>query len=502
VSLLRDAHDIIAELPPDDAVAAVRQITDALSAINGADALTLEERYDDICLLDAATVERTRLLLREYLNTSRHTKQRESDLWNGAYGCWRELATAYALCVQRYADDTAAAAGFQKLAQISAARAMRALRRQLQWLRIRYVPPVPAIWEGLASLYVYIESEDIEAEMLIYPGESTSIKREFLKTLALGVLTSDNLMPPQQDLATYIVNRYANAFVLSQTPDAGCTHCFDLQHPHAPATIGHDVQPGADVRYFGAGAAIASLEEALRIIEQKQEVPADLGFTKPIELAYLTPVLTQIHLDWAGKTPERRHARETTNARVSVVPGFHEIVDFLDQSVADPFDFTIRGTAESWIARDISPDGFGVVMPAVSGDWVTVGSVLGIEIEAAGEWSVGLVRRVRRIEDGQQHIGVQVLCRYAQAVRVMRESPLSGNVRITQRMPIDRGLLLTADAAHQKEIDVLVSDAALYGAGNVHVLTDDSALLVKLREVLEVTADCTRISFTVLSAES
>ena len=74
MALLRDTHQVIASLPADDAVAAVTQIAEALDAINHADSLTLEERYDDIYLLDAATVERTRLLLREYLTTSRDRK--------------------------------------------------------------------------------------------------------------------------------------------------------------------------------------------------------------------------------------------------------------------------------------------------------------------------------------------------------------------------------------------------------------------------------------------
>ena len=179
LSLLRDPHGVIAALPADDAVAAVAQITEALEALNHTDAPGLEERYDDICLLDAALVERTRLVLREYLNTSRHVKQREAQLWEGAYRCWRALATAYAICVQQYACDPAAAAGFGKLARAAVARAMRASRRQLQWLRIRYAAPLPAIWTGLAQLYSYIEadsSDDIDAEMLIYPGETTTIQ--------------------------------------------------------------------------------------------------------------------------------------------------------------------------------------------------------------------------------------------------------------------------------------------------------------------------------------
>lgn len=500
LSLLREAHDIIAALPSDDPVAAIRQITEALAAINGAGALTLEERYDDISLLEVPMIEHTRLLLREYLNTTRHTRQRESDLWNSAYHCWHELAVAYALCVQQYARDRMAAAGFQKLAHAAAARAIRGLRRQLQWLRVRYAPPPATLWVHLAQIYSQLEPEGVSEEMVIYAGENTTIEREFLKLLALSALTSENLMPLEHDLATFFVNRYANDFVLSHSPDAGCTHSFDLKHPQAPAEIGGAAQPGADLRYFSAGAAMTSLDAALQTLTETQTVPADLGFKTPIEPLFLTHVLKQIFLDWSGKTPARRYERAKTNARVSVVPGFRHIVGVLEQAFADPFDFTSHAVGESWIASDISSDGFGVVMPAVSGDWLTVGSVIGVESEVAGQWSVGMVRRVRRLDEGQQHIGVEVLCRNALAMRVMRDTGAS--MRITQRMPVDIGILLTADVAHQKEIELLVSDAALFGTGDLHFIGGDIELLVKVEEVLEVTADCARIRFTVLRIEA
>jgi hypothetical protein len=183
-----------------------------------------------------------------------------------------------------------------------------------------------------------------------------------------------------------------------------------------------------------------------------------------------------------------------------VLPGFAQIALEVDRSMADPFNFTAKAAGESWLARDISTDGFGVVMPAVSGDWVSVGSVLGFEEAAAGAWSVGIVRRIRRLDEGQQHIGVQVLCRDAQAVSVMREAP-GADTRVTQRMPVDRGILLTADALHQKQIELLVSDAALYCEGILHVVLNDGALSVTFGGVLESAADCARVSLVVHGVE-
>lgn len=500
-SWLAGLQNRIAALPADDAVAAAHQIAQALAAMNATDTLPLLDRYHAVCQLDSAMSAPVNLLLSEYLNTSRHLKQRESDLWNSAYPCWRELAAAYARCVQHTAADRAAAPDFGESARIAAARAMRALRRQLQWGRIRYAPPALEIWERLAALYAQCEAAGVNDETPIYANERTTVQREFLETLALAVLTSENLMPPEQEMAGQIVSRYAGDFVISASADAGLTHAFDLKHPQAPQPIERVKQPGAGERFFGAGAAMTVLEAALHQLDQTREVPASLGFLASVDAAVLTPVLTQIVLDWSGKAPGRRHSREKTNARVSVVPGFKEIIGVLEKARADPFDFTAKPTGESWVASDVSPDGFGVLMPAVSGDWVGVGSVLGVEGESGGEWAVGMVRRVRRLDNGQQHIGVQVLCRDAQAVRVMREMSLGAHSRITERMPIDACILLTPDVGQQKEVELLVRDPAPYGENNLHVLTSDCVLLVKLTEIVEATPECSRIRVSILGVE-
>ena len=502
MALLRDPHDVIAALPADDAVAAVKQITEALDAINSTDTLTLEERYDDIYLLDAATVERTRLLLREYLQTSRQLKQRENDLWNGAYHCWNALATAYVICVQQYAADPAAAAGFRKPARVAVARAMRALRRQLHWLRLRYATPVPAIWSGLAKLYAYIEAENIDDEMLIYPGETSTIKREFLKVMLQSSVSTENLHPPGQDLATFIVSRYSADFILAKTQDADCTHWFDLKNPQPPAMLSRAPVADADLRYFGAGAAASSLGQALQAIEDTARVPVELGFSYPIDIEFLTPVLSQIHRDWCGKPQPRQHERQQSNARITVVPGFKQILSVLQDAEVDPFDFTEKSSAESWLANDVSAGGFGAVIPSVNADWVSVGNVAGIESDVAGVWSVGIVRRVQRMEDGQQQIGVQLLSRNAQAVSIMREDYAETDLRITTRMPMDIGILLTDDPANQKEIEVLVGDATRYDEGSIHMTAGERVLLLQIQDVVEKNDTCARVSFTVVGIES
>jgi hypothetical protein len=214
-------------------------------------------------------------------------------------------------------------------------------------------------------------------------------------------------------------------------------------------------------------------------------------------------VLSQIHRDWSGKPAERAHERQKTNARLTVVPGFDHIVAVLEHVEEDPFDFTEKSNAESWLANDVSEGGFGAVIPAVNADWVSVGNVAGIENQATGDWAVGMVRRVERLDGGQQQIGVQVLSRSAQAVRVMREDYAEEPLRITQRMPMDKAVLLTANPAEQAEIELLVADPLRYDdETSVHMSFGDRVLALQLLNVVEKTDACARVRFTVDKVES
>ena len=52
-SWLTGLQDLIAALPADDAVAAVRQIAQALAAMNSIEQLPLTDRYNAVCRLDS-----------------------------------------------------------------------------------------------------------------------------------------------------------------------------------------------------------------------------------------------------------------------------------------------------------------------------------------------------------------------------------------------------------------------------------------------------------------
>lgn len=480
-------------------MAAVGAITEALEAIKNADALTLNERYDEIQQLDIAVVAHTRTLLREYLNTSRQKKQREGELWNSAYGCWSELASAYVGCVQRYAADANGAVTFRLKVPVALARALRALRRQLQWTRIRYAVPSRQLWSDLASLYSFSPASSVGEPVLIYPGESTSIKLEFLKALMQSALSCEILQPPGQDLATQVVSHFAPMFVLSRKADAGCTHWFDINDPQTPVRTARAPLPDSDVCYFGAGPAVEALKQVLAHLEATRELPPALVLEEKADPAFVKSILVHVYQDWSGKMQSRRHERQKINARVTVVPGFKDIMRTLEFVVSDSLDFTDQPTAESWVVNDVSESGYGAVIPAVAGDWVEVGSLVGVAGEVPRGWRVGVVRRVLRVEGNQQRVGIELLGRNASLVRIRREDQRHTPMGVSQKVPLDFAILLSTDAINQPEIEVLVRGGTFTSLDNVYMEIGKQQVVLRPKAVVEKNAACERVVFSVVN---
>ena len=65
--------------------------------------------------------------------------------------------------------------------------------------------------------------------------------------LLQSVISTDNLQPPAQDLATFIVSRHASHFVLSRTPGAGSPEMRTLASGSRPASSIRHGRPLASV---------------------------------------------------------------------------------------------------------------------------------------------------------------------------------------------------------------------------------------------------------------
>jgi len=489
----RKVQEVIAKLPADS-VQALGEIASWIETLNTAEGLKLDSRFENLNLLDGASRQPERRLFADYLATPRQKKAHEHRLWSGAFNFWRLLGEGYHKCLDLVGSESGGTAGSKASMAIYTGRALRCLRQQLRWNLMRYERPEARVWNAMARLFEAAENRELMNEVIsVYPGSSdtSTVRQEFMKGMMLAASSTDSLHPPGQDLAVRIVSYFSGMFVVS-TEAEGCTHWIDLAEPGAPVRVLRNPPAVPTVRYIGAGAALREIEQLRAHISYTRSLPADLNLGGESDHETVLGLLKHLEQDWAGKTQARRHERRKTAARVTVVPGFKEIVASLEFAINDSLDFTHQKSAESWIVQDVSVSGYGAVIPAVAGDWVEVGSVVGVEGDSFREWRVGLIRRVTRNEQQQQHVGVQLLTQAATLLRLRRPGKAASDKSTA-------AVLLTPKIEGHKEVEILTPRGHCDRRDGVETVLGDLSYTLMPVDVVEHDGDYDRVTFTVVS---
>ena len=485
-------REVIAKLPAGDSVQAIGELASWLELLNAADGVRLADRFENLSLLDGASREPERKVFVDYLATPRQKKAHEHRLWSSAHDYWRLLGEGYHRCLDLVEGEPAGAATANARVATYIGRALRCLRQQLRWNLMRYELPEARVWSAMARLFEMAERKGLLDEAIpVYPasGGSSTARQEFLKGMMLAASSTDSLQPAGQDLAVRIASYFSGMFVVSQEP-AGCTHWIDLAAPKAPVRVLRDPPQVPTVRYIGAGPALREVGQLRAHITYTRSLPEGLSLG-PHDHEVVLALLEHLEQDWAGKTQARRHERRKTAARVTVVPGFREVISSLEFAVNDSLDFTHQKSAESWIVQDMSAGGYGAVIPAVAGDWVEVGSVIGVEGESFREWRVGLIRRVTRNEQQQQHVGVQLLTQIATLLQLR----VPGASRAAKATP---AILLSPRIDGQKEVDIMTPRGHCAKRDGVEATLGEKTHTLVPVEIIEHDGDYDRVKFTVV----
>lgn len=456
---VHEARKALADLPGNDPVKALEEISFWLQSMLDLESVKLVDRIAVTRFLDEAAQPFQRSLSRDYLAATRMNKTQENRLWGLSSEFWRRLAAAYFVCIESLEKDaksTGLATG--ELAGLTV-RALRALAAQIKLLHLRYRSVDERTWSDVIKLYMLAEGKSFVRELVTtsqFTQTPTSVQQEILKILMLEAAAPDRLMPAQIELAERLVGQFASSFVLSEELQ-GCTYYFDLSARKAPVRL----QPGTRIhsvmRFFGAGSALQKLEETMRQVKLSV-VPQELDVGVHGRKDELLDLLTQLLQSWSATPPQRKYARKAAVSRLNVVNGFSEIrrrvagtekivatsaIDNKDMLYQERLDLRLYGfvtektrqmmseaatrqavsmpeedATESWIMENISESGFGAIIPELAQDWVKVGALLALRPEHGTEWNVGVVRRLTRTPQMKVYVGIQVLAHEPLSVRL------------------------------------------------------------------------------------
>jgi hypothetical protein len=453
----KDSRKTISELP-QDAFKALGEVAYWLESVHATDGFDVERRFELIDEFDQYARPRLRKLAQDYLQV-RQQKFQENRLWVAQSDFWRLAGSGYVQCAEAIQADAPGAGALRSRVPVIVARALRALGQQLKWSMLRYGPADATAWASIGRMYAYAQSKGFaDKAVALYDagaGES-SARHEFLRIVMLSAASVDSMTPEQVEIAERSVALFARHFLLEDSPEAGCTHVFDIAGDKPP-TRPHGASMEASMRYFGAGPALEEIDRLRRILVAEGALPSDVNLGGEYDPKSVAEVWRHVLQYWALSPPERGSDRQPVNVALTVVRGLANIIASLEPAMSNSLDFGPEGSradAESWTAVNVSDGGYGAIIPgSTKSDTLQIGSLLGLKAEGERYWSVGVVRRLTRDADLSRHVGIELLTRAALAMRVAPTGAISAANAVRDDEP---AVLLTRHPDGDRQIRILM----------------------------------------------
>ncbi|MEO8630090.1 MAG: hypothetical protein ABI612_18635, partial [Betaproteobacteria bacterium] len=432
----------------------LEQISAYLDAVKTADNLKPRRALEIVDLLDRTARPLQRRLTQDYIaETHRLTKFQKARLWASVHNYATQLTEGYRFCLAKYEVGAVGSPALKPYLPRITCRALRSCAERLKWTLFQYSPIDPQVWQDLGSLYQLAESLQFSRTSLrVYRGaksESTA-ERELLRALMLAISVPEGLFAVQIQLTERIVEQLSGQFLIAPRPAPGIHFNFDVSGNQPPERISANAQFNSSSRCFGPGGAVAVIENMNQFIEQNGLLPPDLRIAQHSDAGLVKITLAHLSRYWSRMLPERKARRRRQVERVTVVHEYEEVV----ANVGGLFlESPFVSNDEEWVVENESDGGFGAFVPYPNGGWIKVGNLIGIRREDGVAWGAGIVRRVAMDEQGNRHVGIQMLARGGAAVTI---AATSVNAKPNAAAEGEVCVLLPSGNAHSGEAVLLM----------------------------------------------
>ena len=435
-------------LPIGDAFRCQPAILDELRRFNENSTALTKDRLAVLMLLDEKSRDLQDTLVRQYLRNPRMSRPAENQLWHSVYGLYWEFARGYHAAVLQFARE-AGKNPQQELFPLVTLRAIRSFGQLLKWRAIRYLPAGNNLWQRLHRLYRAAESLGFHRlPQRAYADETSgcSCETAYLHILMLNLAGSGTLYPRQIDLIDRWLCGWHTMLQLDTDPDPA-VHNFsvDLSADHGPRRL-RKPEPDKPLRFWATAAVVERLNELHAALREGQ-LPTQLGLTEAVRPAESLELLEHLQHQWSSLSSreQRRSPREPTKRLIDVAHGLSAIIDQIktaESHAGDPpsgaalgyeetddvlvYGFVTERTldriaharhpspadataVERWVMHDESEFGYGAIVESGDKDWLRVGALIGLKSHDAGEWRIGIVRRLSRLSETTCSVGIETL---------------------------------------------------------------------------------------------
>jgi len=412
---LKSAQQLLDHLSKTDAVEVLNEIGHWIEAlIDPANEFRLDHQYAVLRMLDEAAHPYLLKIIHNYFAAIPPAEFQEKRLWAAmnAYFAFSELG--YLHLIRGARDGGKGSSGFRDGVALICARGIYAASGRLECAAVRYAQLDPDLWIHLADFYDHAEISKCQDDQLsLYAGSkvTTTVSSLLASVLAWNASVVGSLTPLDLHIAKCLIGNMEKSFSTSEYLQEDSCLIFNLATPGSPLRLtGDGAMYPPSMRFANIGAPAVYLDNLLKTLS-KNLVTEEMNLGVAYGAEEVAGVARSLAAYFQTRQPVKRPPRRKIKMSVSVLNGFFNMVEEtnVDLNLNDP-------VSGNWEVEDISANGLRCVLPEGFAGSVKIGTLVGLQPEKALHWGVGIVRRLRRDEKNNLHVGVRILSNKIESV--------------------------------------------------------------------------------------
>ena len=383
-------------------------------------------------------------LTAQYIEHASRSSRIEHQLWSAMFDMTQAFLLAYA-AFSHDVSDHGQSGKWQALLPELIARQIVHLGLEAKIRLYRYEQWIPAKWAELHSLFSLACSRTIERHQVGGEGaHASTIEHAYLTVLVLQLMNAGNLTARHLEWVAGELDEWCAPLRLTLAPSSVSSFYVDLGSREGLKRRTTPAPLEGRVLFLDTRPLHAMLMQNVVVIEQKirHQPLSERTPRRSEQLALLTKLASQVDPEF--RPFARRGERTAAVGVVDAIVGFSKIAGFLYEEDRDPLPRvepgkSFGGTMElavfghtrneddrrrelarrrlstwgaaggPWDVKDISQTGFRLVAPMSAASAVTLNTLAAIRPYGHAFWTLGIVRRMRRLTSDRAEIGLQVI---------------------------------------------------------------------------------------------
>ncbi|HTR59902.1 MAG TPA: hypothetical protein VMM27_17110 [Casimicrobiaceae bacterium] len=440
----KSAERWLASFPTNDPLTIHGELVAELGRIAEATARRSPQRLEAVFYLDHHCSGLRKSLTVQYIEHATRSSKIEHQLWSALFDLTQAFLVAY-YAFAREVSHHAQSAKWQQLLPELLCRQIVHMGLDAKIRLYRYEQWIPAKWAELHALFTLACSRQNERAQLPRGagGDTTTIEHEYLIALLLQLLNAGNMTARHLEWVAGELDEWCAPLRLSLEPSSVTSFYVDLGardglRRRTPAPL------EGRVLFLDTRPLHSVLMQNVMMLEQKIKAQplSDRTPKRTEQLGLLTKLASQVDPEF--KPFARRGERTAAAGTVDAIVGFPKISGYLREEEQIPIPYvesgkSFGGTMElavfgrtrneadkrielsrrrfaqfaapggPWEVKDVSQTGFRLLAPMSVANMVTLGTLAALRPHGQAPWTLGIVRRMKRMTADRAEIGLQVI---------------------------------------------------------------------------------------------